>query len=405
MHPVWLCLRSNRLLSFFIIKLWTLEKEQPPMSCPSALLSTRSNPLLLFPSSGKSWQHRLAENGMETGMGWSPEQSLTWTRINKVAEFHCGFKSLFQGDHLGVEYALSSHSSLLQGAGLLHHDSNILRGQPFPRGPIWEGFVIDDYFVLSRGPARSSWKEARSVALLERAEDVYNKAGVIGSDDKTVRGSQFFKIIGAEIQSDGQARDANVITVGAPASKRVPMCALSFKIASMPMVTRALASRLAGNWTSILMFRRPPCCLLDKIFSLGLRTSHDAQDVVALPRVVAEEIVLASVLSFVAITDISAPYDDHVYATDASSKKGGITEAKVKSFGLGDRKGSYTMLDNPARSALKRLGVDVDDSPVAEDFGSPAKSLDFCFDFVEICGALELSQSKQLFLDFQFALP
>ena len=59
------------------------------------------------------------------------------------------FASLFQGDHLGVEFALASHERLLQDEGLLPADQRILGHSPFPPGPVWQALVIDDFFCLS----------------------------------------------------------------------------------------------------------------------------------------------------------------------------------------------------------------------------------------------------------------
>ena len=65
--------------------------------------------------------------------------------------FPC-FASLFQGDHLGVEFALSSHCSLLADYGLLKIENKIRNHAAFPLGPVWEGLVIDDYFAISCQP-------------------------------------------------------------------------------------------------------------------------------------------------------------------------------------------------------------------------------------------------------------
>lgn len=107
---------------------------------------------------------------------------------------------------------------------------------------------------------------------LNQAEAVYAKHNVIGSDEKTVRGEEHFKIIGAEVFSDKLAKDAGVIVVGAPATKRIPMICLSFKLAELPIISRALASRAAGNWVSIFMCRKSLCCLLSEIFSFGTKS-------------------------------------------------------------------------------------------------------------------------------------
>lgn len=353
-----------------------------------------------FPSSAFEASPALEELAHETSrktdqkvhgdrLGLAPRPILARGDISTV---YAGFNSIFQGDHLGVEYALESHTNFLQNAGLLDPASHVLRHQPFPAGPVWQGVVIDDYFAVSREPLGKNKPTAAAVELLEIAEDAYRRHDVLGSDEKTVRGAEVFKVIGAEVLSDKQCRDAGVVLVGAPASKRIPLSALSFRAAKLPVISRGLASRIAGNWVSVFMFRRSLCCVLQKIFGLGTRLADDANDVVALPRKVAEELVLAGVFGLVSLSDVSVPYDSRLFATDASSCKGAFT-AKEVGLGLaqtiwlgGDRKDAYTMLDNPARRALRSVGCDRDDEPIIEDLESPSKSLDFAFDAVEVCG-------------------
>ena len=55
------------------------------------------------------------------------------------------FQALFQGDHLGVEFALEGHQNLLIREGLLKRVQGHL---PLPTCYVWEGLIIDDYFVI-----------------------------------------------------------------------------------------------------------------------------------------------------------------------------------------------------------------------------------------------------------------
>ena len=68
--------------------------------------------------------------------------------LNDEDLLYPNFASLFQGDHLGVEYALSSHASLLADGGLLKPERQIRSRHAYPAGPVYEGLVIDDYFGL-----------------------------------------------------------------------------------------------------------------------------------------------------------------------------------------------------------------------------------------------------------------
>ena len=312
-------------------------------------------------------------------------------RRKKITEVYGGFSSLFQGDHLGVEYALDSHAGALQAGGLLNDKETVYRNCPFPQGPVWQGLVIDDFFAVSLEDANSCSKPA-SVDRLETAEKIYEAENILGSDEKTVRGNNIFTIIGAEINSGSRARDAGVTTVAAPAGKRTALACLTLRIAALPVVTKSLAARLAGNWVSVLMFRRCLCTILSKIFSLGSKSASDGKDVVHLSRSVADELCLASILGLVAATDVSVPFLQEIFATDASMQKGAYVRKPVsaelsKTLWLGgDRKGTYTMLDSPPRACLRGLGEDVDDLQAEPALESPSKNPDFVFDAIEICG-------------------
>eukprot|EP00435_Cladocopium_sp_Y103_P023047 s3468_g5.t1 len=312
-----------------------------------------------------------------------------------ITHVYAGFRSLFQGDHLGVEYALSAHETMLKRGGLL-----------------CDGLVIDDFFTVSRERAGTPLLQAKSVEVLERAEGVYSEAGVFGSDEKTIRGAERFKIIVTEIGSDEKCRGAGVITASAPLEKRFALASLSLRLAQLPVISREIASRVAGSWISVLMFRRPMTCLLHHLFALGAKSTKEARDVVPLRRSVADELVLASALSPLCFTDLSTPYAEKIYATDASLSKGAITSMSVSAelseiaWLGGDRKGGYTKLEEGARVALRAVGeYDENDLQAEEPCFAPCKTIDFSFDFVEICGGSGIVSQKAARLGLNVCTP
>ena len=308
-----------------------------------------------------------------------------------------GFGSLFQGDHLGVEFALSGHSGLLRKASLLNESSTLTSGSPFPATELVEGLVIDDYFAISREHVSTDPKDATSSEKFQIASDLYRSESVLGSPEKDVVGSCHFKVIGAEVNCSQKARSHGVVSVSAPASKKIALMCLSLRVASLPIISRAVASRLAGNWVSVLMYRRCLTCLLSKLFTYGV-TGDDQDEVLALSRECAQELVLSSVLAFVASSDVSVPYLSQVYATDASMRKGAFCHRDVSLDAVralwlgGDKRGCYTKLDPPFRALRRGLGdLDFNDDDAGEHdepsfVPSPSVGLDFAFDFVEICG-------------------
>ena len=175
-------------------------------------------------------------------------------KASAVEKVYGGFKSLFQGDHLGVKFALESHAGALKKRGLLSPDESILQHQPSPQGPVWQCLVIDDFCCISC-ERDGSTSVPLSVQRLDAAERAYAEERIIGSDEKTVRGEKNFKVIGAEVLSDDRVRSAGVTTVAAPLAKRIYLATLLLRVASLAYISGALGARLAGAWTSTLMFR------------------------------------------------------------------------------------------------------------------------------------------------------
>ena len=164
-----------------------------------------------------------------------------------------GFASLFQGDHLGVEFALSSHQALHEKAGLLDPDSQILVRKPFPRGPLLQGLVIDDFFTISAEHPLSDVSAAKSVEAWKIAKQAYKRENLLGSDEKDLISSDHFQVTGAEVNSSHKNRSQHLVSVSAPTGKRLALAALSLRVASFPGISISLASRLAGNSTSVLL--------------------------------------------------------------------------------------------------------------------------------------------------------
>lgn len=66
-----------------------------------------------------------------------------------------------------------------------------------------DGLVIDDFFVISRERIKHEVCDLNSLSSLALAEakQAYSDHQLLGSDDKDVLGSAYFKVCGAEIVS------------------------------------------------------------------------------------------------------------------------------------------------------------------------------------------------------------
>lgn len=310
-------------------------------------------------------------------------------------EVYPAFRSLLQGDHLGVEFALSAHSSLLEDVGLLNGDVRISGNHPFPSGNEVQGLVIDDFFSLSVHPCGADPKLSASQRSFDKAIEAYDKEDVLGSKEKDIQVSRHFKVVGAEVNGSEKAVSRGSVTVGAPVQKRLAMTLLSLRAAALPVISKSFAAQLAGNWTSIFLYRRCLTCLLSKIYEYSSKPGAAEEDVFELTRAAANELVLSSVFSFVACSDLSVGFHNKIYATDASIRKGAVVSREVPSdiaravWLSGDKRGAYTLLDPPFKEILRTCDLDDDDGAADAEPGAssgPKASLDFVFDFVEICG-------------------
>ncbi len=183
------------------------------------------------------------------------------------------------------------------------------------------------------------------------------------------------------------------VTVGAPSSKRLALSVLSLRAAALPCITSRLSSRLAGNWVSVLLYRRCLSCVISGFFSLsaGLEQTRTNQ-LSPLPRKIADELVVLSTLAPIMVSNVALPFSQQIHAVDASLGFGAIVETKVplelaQILWLGgDRRGQSLPLDSPAKAILAALGEESDDAYLEPYQGSIGKPLMMYYDFVEFFG-------------------
>ena len=184
-----------------------------------------------------------------------------------------------------------------------------------------------------------------------RAQVAYSSEAILGAPEKDVVGEQLFKAIGAEIDSRDPQVARGCVPVAAPLSRRVPLAALSLRAAVLPVTTPRLLSRLSGAWVSVALFRRCTMALFGKVFGEESRASATSSSSAAVeqPRLLAQELCLAAALMPLMASDITAPFCNKVYATDASLGLGAfcsteVTQPIAQSIWLnGDRRGSWLL--------------------------------------------------------------
>ena len=332
-------------------------------------------------------------------LGGSPKPILFDHQMQVVA---C-FSALFQGDHLGVEFATDSHSNLLSEAGLLQSSSRLRSDVPVADDLVVDGLVIDDYFVLSReGLQDFDVGSSSSVAALDIAKDVYTREGIIGSTEKDIVGALRYKVCGAEVDSSLESVLRGVVSAAVPLDKRMSLAMLSVSVATLPYTSDALHACLVGSWVSTLMMRRPLFSMVNELFKVipPESLSMDSPELRILPRSAAQELLLLSCLAPIAVSNLAAPFEKRIFATDASNNKGGVVEAPcpievVKALWRGaDRKGLSVPMSANSSSLLEEYdeAYEILPSQGGYSFGQreavseAERPLGLYFDFIEICG-------------------
>ncbi len=311
------------------------------------------------------------------------------------------FRSIFQGDHAGVEIATDAHIGLLQRKGLLLDSARLEAGRPFVGGQALEGLVIDDYFtvgIVSRESGLPVGLRAGELSACQkflRAKEAYKGANLAGSDHKDIVDSPQGKVIGAWLNSSDVASRQGVATLGAPPSKRYGLSQVTLAACQLPYITDVLLVCLLGGWTSILGYRRPLLSILNASY-LHVNASHvdaDHPKLVSLSRKVCEELTLVSLLAPLAVTDLGVGMLDHMYATDASNSHGAIVATQVKEdipwivSRCCKSKGAYARILTPAEALLKSLDILEETGEEAQHGlikGGPSRPLAFRYDFLEV---------------------
>ena len=185
---------------------------------------------------------------------------------------------------------------------------------------------------------------------------------------------------------------------------------LTLQLCQLNQTTDVLHLCVVGAWTSIAMYRRPLMSIFTATHRLvdAALVESEHPRIVRLPRSVADELTVMSVLALLAVADVGALFEGRVFATDASEEKGAITSANVlitvveKLWRSCKTKGAYSRLKTQHEILLDRLGIRdeaaVDDTTQYDTLSSfqpgPSKQLAFQYDFIEVyAGSARVSQA------------
>ena len=175
----------------------------------------------------------------------------------------------------------------------------------------------------------------QSVKDLEAAKAAYKSAGLIGSDDKDVKGSLLFKVCGMEIDSRPEVVKRGMVSAASPAGKRFGLAHLTSLICRLAYTDDALHSSLVGSWVSIATMRRSLMAIMNSCFKVipAVQLQPEQPVLRVLDRRAADELAVLSFLAPIAVSNLAAEVDPVIYATDASMTKGGIVSTPESTCG------------------------------------------------------------------------
>ena len=332
------------------------------------------------------------------------------------------FGALYQGDHLGVEFACDAHGRLLEQAGILQKGSRLSSAAPIVDDTAVSGLVIDDFFSLSCERIEECIDEpclrSTSFKMFSTAKEVYKREGLVGSDDKDVIGALKYKVCGGEVNSLRRSVESGVVSLSSPAEKRYALSLLSAIAASWPFTTDALHPCVVGSWVSILQLRRPAMAFVNELFKVIAPGELDPLNprLRMLPRKAAQEMQLLACLAPILGSNLAVPFSSEVFATDASMSKGGIVSAEVAQevaaavWRTAPKKGenlpmvssfhavlkSHDVLHEVGRPVVADLeevfGIPTGEAPEVEDeffegeAVAPQRPIGLYYQFIEVCG-------------------
>ena len=247
-------------------------------------------------------------------------EALRWGGLSHQS-YRLGLTVWPMGDLNAVDVAQMTHESILRHAGGLSSHEVLRYGDAFPRGPVYQGVYVDDHVVVGIcDSAEVNNPEAiHDCALLDQACRAYEEAGLPVSDAKKFRMQTEFVAWGTQVSS-------STGEVGAPVGRRMQMFVLVLLLSARRVNLQILRACLGGLVHPLMHFRPGMCCFSRAYrFAATLRET----DWVRLPADIVDEFRAAALLLAVATTDIRAPVDTSVWASDATPSAGGTCEATV----------------------------------------------------------------------------
>ena len=243
-------------------------------------------------------------------------------------KYFIAFEVVGMGDHNSVDVVQGLHVDMLTTGGATPAAGCMEYGLPLPLSNTYFGVHIDDVVVaqvlLHRLLAQNTGPD---VSVTQRVSSIYEKYEVEVSVDK---GFGLFSVSPkpqATFQAWGARLRSEPGEVSTPVEKCKALASVVFYLVHLSYVPKPILLSVLGLLVHPFMHNRVLMACLHRIYKY-LAGFHDF-DIVFLPNDIKSELVLAALLLPQAYTNIRAPLDPWVSATDATPARGGSTIATV----------------------------------------------------------------------------
>ena len=228
---------------------------------------------------------------------------------------YVGLNTLAMGDLNSCEYAQGAHLRLiLECAGAELREVMMLH-EPFPRGLLSVGVVIDDLVCLEKvlkGSFSGSVFQGPSECdrRMSRIMDKYKEVKLPTNDKKAFDNAVTASFWGVQLDGKKGVMRANE-------TRLWPLVLITVRVAALGLATVGLLRSLAGSYISIFTMRRRLLAVMNHIFD-AISASENDNQVVRLSGGLRDELFCMLTMATLAVVNLRAKTLGTLRATDAS---------------------------------------------------------------------------------------
>ena len=227
---------------------------------------------------------------------------------------YVALNTMAMGDCNACEFAQGSHLQLVLECEGAKPEEVIMMHQPFPRGLLSVGVIIDDLVCfekvltadIERVRAEGSELDKRMKVIMAKYEDV----GLPTNPKKAFDNAVLSSFWGVQIDGSKGLMRSNE-------SRVWPLLLIGCRVVSLGLCSVGLLRSLAGSFISVLSLRRRMLSAMNLIFDAITASKDDAQ-IIRLSGALKDELFTVLTLCTLAVVNLRAATLSTLRATDAS---------------------------------------------------------------------------------------